>query len=84
MTMANYVFDNEENIYKFAAEVIQISRIANRLGIEIEEYISDLIDGGYLDTDFVPVSEEEYALKALAMLMDTIVEKYMVKVVDFV
>ena len=83
MSKYNYVFDNEENIYKFVAEAIQIARVAVRLGIDLDEYTSDMFDGGYMNPDFIPFGEEEYARKALASLMDAAVEKYMVRVVNY-
>ena len=82
MIKYDYIVDNEEDIYKFAAEVIQIARIADRLGIDVDEYISDLADGGYLDTELIAIDEEAYTLKALAILMDTTVSKYLKKVVS--
>ena len=83
MSKYNYIFDDEESIYQFAGEVIQISRIANRLGIEIEEYIDDMKNGGYLNPETLPTNDEEYTLKALAVLMEAAIEKYLVRVVGY-
>lgn len=74
-----YTIDDKHDILEFAAHMIMIGKLAERMGFNLENLTDDLKNGGYYDDLYELRDIENYKEYNIQLLINNVINNYFKK-----